>query len=154
MSTRCQVKIEGNQALLYIHADGSPESILPTLMPFVEKFKKARGSDPKYMLARMVQVFTNEADKEQEEFLAKMKEKPSPFSNMTASDFGSGMLGFGVCTDIHGDIEFLYVVSKTCAVEVRKVSGFGEDQQSFDTIGHFPIGTSVVDALKVCKAHE
>ncbi len=141
MSTRCQIQVEGSKVLLYIHSDGYPAGILPTLLPFVAKFVKGRGDDEEYMPARILQVFMNEADKHMEEFRTKMPDllgKPASYE---------GLLGFGVDTEIHGDIAYLYIVKKGGAVEVQKVRGFGESQK-FTTLKTFPVGTDPKAALE------
>lgn len=147
MGTRCQIQIEGNKALLYIHSDGYPDGILPTLLPFVEKFVKGRGDDPEYMLARMTQEFTNDSDQCAEEFRKKMAEKPGLLSNMPKE---RSLIGFGIDCDIHGDIEYLYLVKKGGTVEVQKVRG----TRGMGTLGFFPVGTPVSDALGVCKRND
>jgi hypothetical protein len=148
MSTRCQIQIEGNKALLYVHSDGYPAGILPLLLPFVEKFQKGRGDDAEYLAARLIQHLTNESDKGLAEFRAKWGD-----GGMGKSDPGFCFIGFGVDTELHGDIEFLYVVKKGGVVEVQKVKGWGENQ-SFQTLGTFKVGTPVKKAVKVCESEE
>lgn len=142
MSTRCQIRIEGNKALLYIHSDGYPEGILPTLMSFLPPFMKDRGYDPEYLAARLLQQFMNKSDKRMEEFRVKF---PGP----TRFDY----TGFGVDVELHGDIRYLYVVKKNGSVEVQLVGGFGENQ-SYVSRGLFLLGTTPEAALAELKAGE
>lgn len=143
MSTRCQIQVEGSKVLLYVHSDGYCSGILPTLLPFVAKFHKGRGDDPEYMPARILQVFMNNSDQRIAEFHSNLK---------TSKLFGApppyeGMLGFGVDTELHGDIEWLYIVKKGGAVEVQSVTGWG-DNQKFTTLKTFPVGTDPKAALE------
>jgi hypothetical protein len=140
MSTRCQIQIEGNKAILYVHSDGYPSGILPLLLPFVEKFQKGRGDDPEYLAARLIQHLANESDKGMEEFHAKMSARGM------GKDLGFRFIGFGVDADIHGDIEYLYVVKKGGTVEVQKPGG--------QTLGSFQVGTPVEMAIKTCESEE
>jgi hypothetical protein len=108
MSTRCQIafyeKDEKNlnnfETLIYKHHDGYPENMIPLLLPFLQKFNKERGlSDIEYASARLLQYMCNESDKSNEEF-RKM------YKMINGADF----LGYGICKDFHGDIEYLYAI--------------------------------------------
>jgi hypothetical protein len=96
MSTRGQIKVEGCDSLLYRHMDSYPESMLPTLLPFVKEFYDRRGEDPDYMAARLLQRLMGD-DK--------------------------SFTGFGIGTGLHGDIEFLYEVKSGGTVVVSKGMG-------------------------------
>jgi len=89
MGTRCQigfykpeVKDLGNfEALIYRHWDGNPESVIPSILPILQDFKKNRGlDDVEYASAWLV---------------AKLKE-----------DY----LNIGICRVFHSDIEWFYAV--------------------------------------------
>jgi hypothetical protein len=143
MSTRCQIQIEGNKALLYVHSDGYPSGILPLLLPFVERFQKARGDDPEFLAGRLIQHLANESDKHMAEWEARMKAE----GQKGVGSYGERFTGFGVDTDIHGDIEYLYVVKEGGTVEVRRARG-GQ------TLGKFKVGTSPDAAVKVCEGED
>jgi hypothetical protein len=66
MSTRCHILIDGFKPMLYRHcdgypgkADGSTYGVLTDLSPFLAAFRKHRGWDPEYLLARMAQQLCN-----------------------------------------------------------------------------------------------
>jgi hypothetical protein len=108
MSTRCQIafyeKDEKNlnnfETLIYKHHDGYPENMIPLLLPFLQKFNKERGlSDIEYASARLLQYMCNESDKSNEEFR-------KIYKMINGADF----LGYGICKDFHGDIEYLYAI--------------------------------------------
>ena len=92
MSTRAQITIDGQPVYLYKHGDGYPEGVLPLLEAFTQSFFKGRGYDPEYFMARLAHAFVNE--------------------------FPDGFTGYGIDCEIHGDIEFLYVVSKDGKIRV------------------------------------
>lgn len=115
MSTRCQIAFDGNKVFVYRHSDGYPTGVLPSLMDFVNRFMAARGYDAEYLVARLVQHFTNEYDRDMAAMYERMGEKRTKME----------VLGFGVDTELHGDINYLYTVRKDGSIEVR--SGFGAD---------------------------
>ena len=105
MSTRCMIEVEGIKAKLYRHSDGYPDGqwgVLATLVPFVNKFLEVRGWDPEYLLARIAQDQMNGYD-------ARVKER-----------YGDGVdvLGFGLDTSYHFDLEYIYWVRKNGTIEV------------------------------------
>jgi len=105
MSTRCNIAFYENEeksfeefeALIYKHSDGYPDGVLPLLIPFVQRFLLARGYDVEYLSARTLQYFANETDRSLQEYRGGRSE-------------GFEVLGFGICKDFHGDIEYLYCV--------------------------------------------
>lgn len=108
MSTRCNIAFYENEekgfeefeALIYKHSDGYPDGVLPFLVPFVQKFLSVRGFDVEYLSARALQHFANETDKGLEEYRREQGDEVETFE----------VLGFGICKDFHGDIEYLYCV--------------------------------------------
>lgn len=101
MSTRSHILLEGSKPMLYRHCDGYPGKpdgseygVLADLVPFLQRFKKERGWDPDYLLARMTQALTN-------------------------AHAPDGCLSYGIDLAMHGDEEFIYVIKKDFSVEVR-----------------------------------
>lgn len=135
MSTRSVIMIEGEDAMLYKHCDGYPEGVLPTLMPFLKNFFKNRGWDGTYMLARMCQHFTNEYDglnRELAQSLDSWKNHANTYS----------YTGFGIYTQIPGDVEYIYVCKGNGTVQVRhSASGFWDTPD----LDH----TSLIDVVSV-----
>lgn len=150
MSTRGQIRIEGNDnILLYKHSDSYPSGTLPVLLPFVAEFMKYRGFDPEYMTARLMQRLCNASDDR-----AKQWQKELAANGMSlASETGKPeFLGYGLDCQIHGDIEYFYVVKKDGSVDVQKVR-FGSERSdpettNFPSLGIFKVGTSVEEALR------
>jgi len=104
MSTRCQIKVEGEKVMLYKHCDGYPEGVLPTLEDVVAWFKEERGFwDGSYLLARIGQRFMNASDNLLDDY----------------HSHGSAT-GYGYDTEIHGDIDYLYTVKKNWTITVEE----------------------------------
>ena len=113
MSTRCQIGIYSvrpsiarndlgkYEALIYCHSDGYPEGIIPQIVPFIKRFKEARGNDTEYLAARLLQYLCNEADRVIPEW---------------------STIGFGLGHSLRGDIEYYYAVSPYY-VDVYEVTG-------------------------------
>jgi hypothetical protein len=121
MSTRCQIGFyqqDNNDllkpdALLYRHSDGYPGTIsgskhgvLPDLVPFLKLFHKRRGLDDTeyaaaWTLHHLIDCHVNHI-KEYRARTACAKEY--------YPEDGKDCIGFGVCQDFHGDIEFYYAV--------------------------------------------
>lgn len=92
MSTRAQIVImEDDNTVypvkIYKHYDGYPEGVIPILAPFTLEFAQGRGADPEYFIAQCLGRFAR-------------------------ADYGPGganYTGWGLCTEYHGDIEYLYI---------------------------------------------
>jgi len=138
MSTRCQIRIEGNDALLYVHSDGYPESVLPDVLPFVATFHKFRGDDPQYLAARLLQHLMNKGDADTEVVRKTMKQ--------SGKDAPPTLNGYGVDCIIHTDIEFYYEVTNAGSVIVNAVRG-GKPRR----LAEFQLGTNPDDAVKEIK---
>lgn len=116
MSTRCQIKVEGEEVLFYKHSDGYPDGVLPTLTDIVAKFKAARGFfDGAYLLARIGQRFMNDSQANYTAVHKEWAERGMKVS--TQNDFD--VTGYGYDTEIHGDIEYLYTVKKDWTIKVE-----------------------------------
>ena len=142
MSTRCQIKIEGNKAMIYQHSDGMPGSILPDVLPFLATFHRFRGDDPEYLAARLSQHLMNISDK----CLAEMNERMKSMFP-TNKVVGPEVLGFGVGTVVHSDIEFLYTVKHDGSVLVEEAS----HGKGVRRLGQFPLGTNPDVAVQAIK---
>lgn len=111
MSTRCQIGIydfikssnkdyRNPSVLLYKHSDGYIEGTLPLLKRYVKRFLKNRGFwDTEYIGARLIQSLTNEYDRSGKKFA---KEAGFKWRN--------DMCGFGICQNLHSDIEYYYAL--------------------------------------------
>lgn len=100
MSTRAQIKIKDYDVTIYKHSDGYPQGVIPSLRAYLGKFVKNRGNDKEYAIARILMNFALL----EKEYREKM---PSPFNE-------ESFTGWGLCTDLHGDIEYLYIVDLEC----------------------------------------
>ncbi len=99
MSTRCQIQVEGSNVIIYKHCDGMPRGVLPWLEPFLARFYEQRGHEPEFCTARI---------------LAEGIKEDGP--QIPGYEF----IGWGVDTQYHGDIEYLYIVRKDGKVEVME----------------------------------
>lgn len=112
MSTRCQIAIKDGNGLhsikIYKHSDGYPNGVLPTLKPFVKNFVAQRGPDIEYCLAQIVRRF---AIKEYSDYNGI---EPIPAYRY---------VGWGIDTELHGDIEYLYVVDLSQGGSIEVISG-------------------------------
>ena len=109
MSTRCMIEVEGNPVKLYRHSDGYPNSecgVLATLVPHVKQFLTVCGWDVEYLIARLAQWQMNESDQSLAEW---RNNNPSPFNQAK----GPECLSFGLSTEYHGDLEYVYIVKMT-----------------------------------------
>lgn len=122
MSTRCQIgiyrskdtSIDQPEVLLYRHCDGYPKGVLPDMKEFLNWWHKGRGiSDTEYTGARLIQFMCNQADKQSEEFKASMSLNNQSEKGLT------GEIGYGICKEFHGDIEFFYKIYPN-AIEVYR----------------------------------
>lgn len=100
MSTRAQIKIKDYPVMIYKHSDGYPEGVLPTVKPYMRKFVNNRGNDKEYAIARLMMHF-GVVDKEWREKMH--RENPNMFSE-------ESFVGYGLTTELHGDIEYLYII--------------------------------------------
>ncbi len=82
--------IEDWKALLYIHSDGNPEVILPSIVPFLQAWRRGLD-DSEYAAARLLQHLTNTYD-------TMMKDAPRY----------KGILGYGISKGFHSDIAYYY----------------------------------------------
>jgi len=131
MSTRCHIFIEDPEfgdfrVILYRHSDGYPEfpGVVPDLAEFLGKFMAYRGWDPEYIAAQLMHFMIAKASAHMLEVMercyVKDDEKPSLFMQRILDNDGNDFLGYGVCTEVHWDIEYAYVIKKT-GVEVYEV---------------------------------
>jgi len=128
MSTRCQIIVEGSDAVVYRHSDGYPDGacgVVKTLKPIVENFIRWRGFDECYLPAHIVADMIAVHKKDMDKTIRKMKKAGTPAANLSAYE-SAKYLGYGVeaykADDenaLHGDLEFLYVVKKNGTIEVR-----------------------------------
>lgn len=89
MSTRTQIKVKGSPVYIYKHHDGYPDYILKVLQPMLKKHLEERGNDIEYAVANIMKVFAIE------EYDLFKEQK---------------MAGYGVGIELHGDIDYLYLV--------------------------------------------
>lgn len=125
MSTRCHIIVEdpqqGDETILYRHSDGYPQGphgVLATLVPFVARFMKYRGWDACYLGAQIMcdQINRSRAGMRAycEKSIAKDKEagrEPSSYDVERLANVDNDFLGFGISSQIHGDVEFIYRVT-------------------------------------------
>lgn len=122
MSTRCQIGFyeQGNNdllkpdALLYRHSDGYPGTpdgaepgVLADLVPFLKLFHQRRGLDDTeyaagWTMHHLVQSHV-------EHMIQWRKEMGETDDRFWPAD-GRNCIGYGICKDFHGDIEFYYAV--------------------------------------------
>ena len=105
MSTRAQVGFYGNKnqdlnkfdCIIYVHSDGYPSSMVPSILPFIKKFLKIREYQEEYLAARLLQHLMNDYDKQMEQFTRK---SPDIYE----------FLGFGICNRFYNDLDYYYAI--------------------------------------------
>ena len=106
------IEVEGCDVKLYRHCDGYPEGphgVLATLIPQVKKFIYLRGFyEPEYLLARIAQWQMNGRDL-------------------------NDVLGFGLDTSYHDDLEYIYRVRVNGIIEIWH-SEMGERTKLSDAV--------------------
>ena len=115
MSTRCQIGFyekEGQpldkwNVLLYRHsdgypgkADGSEAGVLADIVPYIKAFMAKRGFDIEYLPARLL------------EFMCRTHGSSGgySFNQVRIGEIETGIYIYGICTEIHGDIEYFYAI--------------------------------------------
>jgi hypothetical protein len=97
MSTRCQIEFRsGNiRRTVYRHWDGYPSAVIPDLLDFLAW--STHGGDVEYETANFL------------------------YWSKRGMDERSVQLGFGVCAndELHGDVEYFYVVEHGAGTSVR-----------------------------------
>jgi len=113
MSTRSHVafysdsdaKIEKPEVILYKHSDGYPSNMMPLIMPLLSDYKKHRGGTTytdeisACLLYHIMRESNDDIDK---------WDKENPKAVQRNKHFR--YCGFGIDTEFHGDIEYLYAV--------------------------------------------
>lgn len=143
MSTRCQIGFYSAEnknflkpdVLLYRHSDGYPGKVdgseygvLPDLVPFLRLFHKRRGlDDVEYAAAWTMHHLIAQHVQHIKEYAA--TQGASPY---LPAD-GLNMIGFGICADFHGDIEYYYGIRGNCLAvyEVNWPSSAEQIQKRF-----------------------
>lgn len=149
MSTRCQIAVQDNENIkIYKHSDGYPDGVIPVLLRRVQSFMEHRGWDPSYLTARILMAFgveeairRKEWETHEHDVFRRMAKEPC-------------VLGFGLDTDWHGDIEFAYVVDKEFNINVHCFWGvdFEKRRPSKKTlICQISPTCTLSDALAECK---
>lgn len=130
MSTRCHIIVEDQKyderTILYRHSDGYPDGkhgVLATLVPFVARFIKHRGFDACYMGAQIMCDQINQARSYsrayRKERLKKLyadgysrNHRLAKLAREDIKNVDNDFLGFGISSEIHGDVEFIYRVTR------------------------------------------
>lgn len=119
MSTRCHIVIDGSHekndqglypVYIYKHCNGYPEGVLPVLKPIVQHCWKERGFDPFYLTAQIVRAFA---------FAALGHQLGLGAGNPLKIDCTNDMFGWGLGTELHTDVEFIYHITNAGGIIVR-----------------------------------
>jgi len=139
MSTRCQIgfyqtdntNLLKPDALLYRHSDGYPGTVsgskygvLSDLVPFLRLFHKRRGLDDTeyaaaWTLHHLVDCHVRHIKAFRERTVSAKEYYPED---------GKSCIGFGVCQEFHGDIEYYYAVQAP-TLRIFEVNWPAEDEQ-------------------------
>jgi hypothetical protein len=118
MSTRANIIVrdEADELIFYRHSDGYPDGTLPSLNQFLDLVKQGQVRDNTGQASGWLILLG--AD----EYGVSVRE-----GQMAPNNLGAGMQwkvgAYEPTTDLHGDIEFLYVVDlETKRIRHRKVS--------------------------------
>lgn len=105
MSTRAQVQVKGSEVMIYRHSDGYPSGVLPTLVPRMKGFIKARGTnDVEYATANVMKAFVEEYREDADASIDRGMLDLEMYHDMFR------YTGLGIGTQMHGDIEFFYEI--------------------------------------------
>ena len=136
MSTRCHIIVEDKEfdttTILYRHHDGYPDGcngMLATLVPFVQRFMKNRGWDACYLGAQILYDQIKQSRESSREYclqnIAQDKaagREPSKYMQERLDNLDNDFLGFGISSDIHGDVNYIYRVTQD-GITVEEASG-------------------------------
>ena len=137
MSTRMQIATAGTPILIYQHSDGYPSYALATLLPFLVEFHKGRGHDSEYLPAQLLARMISRRQKEQDEFHAQHPDLATFRDNFT---------GYGIDTQLHGDIEYLYEIDELGGLTVSTVT-YQVGVRKFVKLAKFKLGTTYKAAM-------
>lgn len=118
MATRAQLEVYKFGPSLHLNGGGTPEQVLPVLLPFVASFYEARpGVDGAegLLIARLAQYLCNLADRSR-----------GPFSSRS-------VLGVSIEGERQGDLDYLYKIAKNGTVLVFRVDRTRDGGREFDT---------------------
>lgn len=120
MSTRCNIIIKDKYSyvILYRHSDGYPEGVKPTLDKFLEwvnsgKIRKCASQASGWLVLLGIQEY---AAHERYNLETQNWEKPEDillkdFSPNSRDPWNGWKIGaYEPCTEIYGDIEYLYII--------------------------------------------
>jgi len=135
MSTRANVIIKDSYVKLYFyrHSDGYPEGTLPTLKKFMlwvkeKKIRQNATQSSGWLIIIGAEEYNQEKNKTLESF--------NPANNFSGWKVGA----YEPTDNIHGDIEYLYVLDlEKIKIKVKEVCGFDKDQKfrTIETIKDF-----------------
>lgn len=112
MSTRCQIGVKGSKVLIYKHCDGYPSEVLPTLVPIMRRFREERGDEVEYAIAQIMRAFARRDEERRKDRYEEYRTSKDAFDRKIAENYGEpSILGWGVSTIKHGDIEYFYEVN-------------------------------------------
>jgi len=105
MSTRAQIQVKGSEVMIYRHSDGYPSGVLPTLVPRMKGFIKARGTnDVEYDTANVMKAFVEASIDSVADRIDSGMLDPEMYHDMFR------YTGYGIGTQMHGDIEYFYEI--------------------------------------------
>lgn len=125
MSTRCNIGIyedeksvlENPDIILYKHSDGYPENTLPLLKEFMNNPLNERNrNDYEYQSAWLLHSLINDH-----------------IRMCIEHKYNENHIGYGICKDIHGDIEYYYAIYPN-RIEVYNVPGFNGEYRDFKLV--------------------
>jgi len=122
MSTRCHIIVEdqewGYNTILYRHSDGYPDGthgVVYALAEFMQMFMHRRGWDPCFMPAQLLHFLISKDAAHMVEYMKEDIKRfggPSQYQQEVLDTDGNNLLGYGISSEIHGDIEYAYVITK------------------------------------------
>jgi hypothetical protein len=132
MSTRSNMIVEGNEGVvIYKHSDGYPSNVMRIFKKILPAFKAKRGFDPCYLPARILHANMQE---EMHEYIPSKDGKSRGKWKRIYDYRKSSMLSNGISVNLHGDIQYLYIIHKDFSVEIRvPVNGFWDNPLMINT---------------------
>lgn len=129
MSTRCHIIVQdgSQEIILYRHSDGYPDGkygMVATLAGFLPGFVEARGlHDAEYLAAQLLAFMVKDSAAHclashlqyytrLEKAAGKLDAYDVARRDKLVASAGNDYLGFGICTELHSDIEYCYIISE------------------------------------------
>lgn len=133
MSTRCQIKVNDKEDMIYKHCDGVPSKILPVLIKIVNKGIRKNIKDENYYLFELLNHFSRNCGEEEKMFnsITKSFKENDRFKIVNNNDISDLTNSNLFITDKFYNYAFLYKIDlENKIIEVSGYEDFKFDIES------------------------